>query len=82
MDVNAIVDGSGDGRIGAELQAGSAVNVKRYIRRDVANYFRARCGKSILDSRYCRNEDGLAPDWAVKRRNAGVMRRGRIIHTH
>ena len=39
MDVNAIVDGSGDGRIGAELQAGSAVNVKRYIRRDVANYF-------------------------------------------
>jgi acyl-CoA reductase-like NAD-dependent aldehyde dehydrogenase len=39
MDVNAIVDGSGDGRIGAELRAGSAVNVKRYIRRDVANYF-------------------------------------------
>jgi delta 1-pyrroline-5-carboxylate dehydrogenase len=39
MDVNAIVDGSGDGRIGTELQAGSAVNVKRYIRRDVANYF-------------------------------------------
>ena len=39
MDVNAIVDGSGDGRIGAQLQTGSAVNVKRYIRRDVANYF-------------------------------------------
>ena len=39
MDVNAIVDGSGDGRIGAELRAGRAVNVKRYIRRDVANYF-------------------------------------------
>ena len=39
MDVNAIVDGSGDEKIGAELQAGSAINVKRYIRRDVANYF-------------------------------------------
>ena len=39
MDVNAIVDGSGDEKIGAELQAGSGVNVKRYIRRDVANYF-------------------------------------------
>jgi acyl-CoA reductase-like NAD-dependent aldehyde dehydrogenase len=39
MDVNAIVDGSGDKRIGTELQAGSAINLKRYIRRDVANYF-------------------------------------------
>src|SRR5438552_11235748 len=39
MDVNAIVDGSGDERIGAELQTGSAINVKRYIRRDAANYF-------------------------------------------
>ena len=26
-------------KIGADLQAGSAINVKRYIRRDVANYF-------------------------------------------
>ena len=39
MDVNAIVDGSSDERIGAELQTGSAINVKRYIRRDAANYF-------------------------------------------
>jgi acyl-CoA reductase-like NAD-dependent aldehyde dehydrogenase len=39
MDVNAIVDGSNDEKIGAELQAGSGINVKRYIRRDVANYF-------------------------------------------
>jgi len=39
MDVNAIVDASGDDKIGAELQAGSAINVKRYVRRGVANYF-------------------------------------------
>lgn len=39
MHVNAIVDGSGDEKIGAELQAGSAINVKRYIRRDIASYF-------------------------------------------
>jgi len=39
MDVNAIVDASGDDKIGEELQAGSAINVKRYVRRDVANYF-------------------------------------------
>ena len=39
MDVNAIVDGTDDEKIGAELQAGSASNVKCYIRRDVANYF-------------------------------------------
>jgi len=39
MDVNAIVDASGDDTIGEELQAGSAINVKRYLRRNVANYF-------------------------------------------
>ena len=39
MDVNAIVDASGDENIGKELQAGSAINVKRYVRRDLANYF-------------------------------------------
>jgi hypothetical protein len=37
--VSAIVDGSVDERIGTELQAGSAIKVKRYIRRDIANYF-------------------------------------------
>jgi acyl-CoA reductase-like NAD-dependent aldehyde dehydrogenase len=30
MDVNAIVDGTGDREIGAKLQAGSALNLKRY----------------------------------------------------
>jgi len=30
MDVNAIVDGTGVGEIGAKLQAGSALNLKRY----------------------------------------------------
>jgi len=39
MDVNAIVDASGDDKIGEALQAGSAINLKRYVRRDVANYF-------------------------------------------
>ncbi len=52
MDVNAIVDASGDDKIGKELQAGSAINVKRYVRRDVANYF-VRDGENpywILDT--------------------------------
>jgi acyl-CoA reductase-like NAD-dependent aldehyde dehydrogenase len=52
MDVNAIVDASGDDKIGEELQAGSAINVKRYVRRDVANYF-VRDGENpywILDT--------------------------------
>jgi acyl-CoA reductase-like NAD-dependent aldehyde dehydrogenase len=35
MDVNAIVDGSGDEKIGRVLQTGGALNVKRYVRRDV-----------------------------------------------
>jgi len=36
MDVNAIVDGSGDDDIGRALQRGGALNVKRYFRRDLA----------------------------------------------
>lgn len=36
MDVNAIVDGSGDDEIGRALQRGGALNVKRYFRRDLA----------------------------------------------
>lgn len=36
MDVNAIVDGSGDKACGAILQAGTAQNLKRYVRRDLA----------------------------------------------
>jgi acyl-CoA reductase-like NAD-dependent aldehyde dehydrogenase len=36
MDVNAIVDASGDTAISAKLQTGGGFNVKRYIRRDVS----------------------------------------------
>jgi acyl-CoA reductase-like NAD-dependent aldehyde dehydrogenase len=35
MDVNAIVDASGDEEIGRELQSGGSFNVKRYVRRDL-----------------------------------------------
>jgi acyl-CoA reductase-like NAD-dependent aldehyde dehydrogenase len=35
MDVNAIVDASGDEAAGQQLQRGSATNVKRYVRRDL-----------------------------------------------
>ena len=52
MDVNAIVDASGDDKIGADLQTGAAINVKRYVRRTVANYF-GRNGENpywILDT--------------------------------
>ncbi len=35
MDVNAIVDASGDAKIGARLQSGGEFNVKRYVRRDL-----------------------------------------------
>ncbi|HEX7516356.1 MAG TPA: aldehyde dehydrogenase family protein [Chthoniobacterales bacterium] len=37
MDVNAIVDGSGDERIARELQRGGSFNIKRYVRRDLGN---------------------------------------------
>ena len=36
MDVNAIVDASGDVKIGKELQRGGGFNVKRYVRRDLS----------------------------------------------
>ncbi len=36
MDVNAIVDGSGDPAVAGTLHAGSAINLKRYTRRDLA----------------------------------------------
>jgi acyl-CoA reductase-like NAD-dependent aldehyde dehydrogenase len=32
MDVNAIVDGTGDTELGAKLQAGTAINLKRYAK--------------------------------------------------
>jgi acyl-CoA reductase-like NAD-dependent aldehyde dehydrogenase len=37
MDVNAIVDGSGDSSTGATLRAGSALNLKRYTARALAS---------------------------------------------
>jgi len=39
MDVNAIVDASGEDKIGEKLQAGAAINVKRYVHRSILNYF-------------------------------------------
>lgn len=36
MDINAIVDASGDAALGAQLQAGTALNLKRYVRRALA----------------------------------------------
>jgi len=36
MDVNAIVDGTGDTDLGAKLQAGSALNLKRYAKHALA----------------------------------------------
>ena len=35
MDVNAIVDASGEEKIGRELQRGGEFNVKRYVPRDL-----------------------------------------------
>lgn len=35
MDVNAIIDASGDEEIGRELQKGGSFNVKRYVHRDL-----------------------------------------------
>jgi acyl-CoA reductase-like NAD-dependent aldehyde dehydrogenase len=35
MDVNAIVDGSGDEKYGRELQKGGELNVKRYVHREL-----------------------------------------------
>jgi acyl-CoA reductase-like NAD-dependent aldehyde dehydrogenase len=36
MDVNAIVDGTGDADLGAKLQAGTAINLKRYFKHPLA----------------------------------------------
>jgi len=37
MDVNAIVDGSRDAELGAQLQRGGELNMKRYARRDLSD---------------------------------------------
>lgn len=49
MDVNAIVDGSGDEETGRVLQRGGALNVKRYFRRDLAA---ADWGKAAAENPY------------------------------
>ena len=49
MDVNAIVDGSGNEEIGRALQRGGARNVKRYVRRNVKP---ANWGKPELEDPY------------------------------
>jgi acyl-CoA reductase-like NAD-dependent aldehyde dehydrogenase len=49
MDVNAIVDGSGETAAGAALQRGGAMNMKRYVRRDLKA---ADWGKPDLESPY------------------------------
>jgi len=36
MDVNAIVDGAGDAELSAKLQAGTAINLKRYAKHALA----------------------------------------------
>jgi len=36
MDVKAIVDASGDEKIGRQLQLGGGFNVKRYVRRELS----------------------------------------------
>jgi acyl-CoA reductase-like NAD-dependent aldehyde dehydrogenase len=54
MDVNAIVDGSGDVELGARLQGGSAINLKRYANRSLAaqDWFTAKGEEAyaILDT--------------------------------
>lgn len=49
MDVNAIVDGSGDATTGRALQRGGAMNMKRYVRRDVKA---AEWGRPDLENPY------------------------------
>lgn len=54
MDVNAIVDGSGDTALGVQLQGGSAVNLKRYTNRSLTakDWFTAKGEEAyaILDT--------------------------------
>ena len=52
MDINAIVDASGEEKTGRELQRGGALNVKRYIRREV-------------DSAGWRSRDAENPYWIL-----------------
>ena len=42
MDVNAIVDGAGDAELSAKLQAGVAINLKRYAKHAATDWFTAK----------------------------------------
>ena len=42
MDVNSLVDGTGDAEIGAKLQAGVATNLKRYTNHAAPDWFSAK----------------------------------------
>ncbi len=78
MDVNAIVDASGDAKVGEVLQGGGHFNVKRYVRRELTPaQWRSGDGENpywILDTR--RNENGLAPDRSVTCSHGTVARHG------
>jgi hypothetical protein len=54
LDVNAIVDATGDAELGAKLQAGTAINLKRYAKRALApaDWFTAKAEDAywILDT--------------------------------
>jgi acyl-CoA reductase-like NAD-dependent aldehyde dehydrogenase len=54
LDVNAIVDGTGDAELGAKLQSGTAINLKRYAKRALApaDWFTAKAEDAywILDT--------------------------------
>jgi acyl-CoA reductase-like NAD-dependent aldehyde dehydrogenase len=54
LDVNAIVDGTGDAELGAKLQSGTAINLKRYAKRALApaDWFAAKAEDAywILDT--------------------------------
>jgi acyl-CoA reductase-like NAD-dependent aldehyde dehydrogenase len=54
MDVNAVIDGSGDAKLGVQLQRGGELNVKRYARRQLSDKeWRSAAGENpywILDS--------------------------------
>jgi acyl-CoA reductase-like NAD-dependent aldehyde dehydrogenase len=50
MDVNAIVDGSGDSELGSKLQSGTALNLKRYANHSLApaDWFTAKAEDPYL----------------------------------
>lgn len=52
MDVNAIIDGSGDAKLGAQLQRGGELNLKRYARRE-------------LSEKMWRSSEGENPYWIL-----------------